>query len=155
MSISTAVTVPVTPPRSHRDVCESRSRRQHTLFPYIYDYQWPQHEPDWIFIMWPNPPLCWSASPTGPQSRQPGLSLVGASTPSGTSHLPPLVHPMAHMVPLCLICTLQLWAHSIDVWRNEYSLLYVQYTWIKGDLCVNYCMCIHYMWSFNSDWKVE
>lgn len=125
--------------------------------------------PDWIFIMWPNPPLCWSplgvSSPTGPQSSQSGLS-QGASSPVGTystypwASLPPTPHPaqqMAHMLPLWLICSLQLWAHSIGAWHHEYTdaILYVQYTWIRGNLCVNYCMFIHYMWSFNTDWKVE
>lgn len=83
--------------------------------------------PDWIFIMWPNPTLCWSLvhvfSPSGPQSRQPALSL-GASYPSGTypihpwASLPTPAHAnstYAHVLPLWLICSLQLWAHSIVV----------------------------------------
>lgn len=59
-------------------------------------------DPDWIFIVWSNPHLCWSLigvfSPAGPQSRQPGLS-QGPFSPSGDISRLPLGFTVTPLTP--------------------------------------------------------
>jgi len=104
------------------------SRKQQTWFHFhtymtINDHNMNQ---DWIFMVGPNPPQS-ASDPLALSLTKKLLSLWEISHhPWG--NCAPLHQPAAHMVSLCLICSLQLWTHAGGVWNNEYtgSILYLQ-----------------------------